>query len=520
MSEASVPAKSILTVSSLENALARLNLVDNVTLDACRHELGTKPTVDELIATLLRRNALTPYQAGRLKKGELDNLRLGPYKLLYRNAAGSFARVYRAASIYDGKIVGIKLLRQRWAADPRIVNLFRREGELGKRLKHPNIVPIYDVVSEGDQHYFTMEFVEGGNFRDFLKIRRKFSPLEATKYVADMAEGLQYALSQGFTHRDLKLTNVLLSSQGVAKLVDFGLAGNDQGLSTFEEEVDRALEYAALECGSNAPDNDPRSDLYFLGAIYYELLTGKAPYEPTRDRQERKRFGRYKNIPPLRSIEPNVPAPVDEAVAKLMQINPHQRYQTPGQLLSDLRVILNDRKVAEATLSNSSNSGADPYDRLFPVDDTATSGVTSDTAGEDADRLFSPAIKPTTPTILCVENRPKHQDTLRDYFSRHGFRVLLLSDAQRALSRLNSTPPDALLLIGDVIGSHQWASVYHSAVFKSKKTGTAVIVIVGKQAPNGAMDDDSQARILHLPVTLRQIRNAIEDIRRRNTSAG
>src|SRR5262249_16846931 len=157
----SVPAKSFHNVTSLEAVLARMNLVDALTLDACRQELGARPSVDDLIGALLRRNVLTPYQAGRLKKGEAEGLRLGPYKLLYRNAAGSFARVYRAASLYDGRIVGIKMLRQRWAADQRIVNLFRREGELGKRLKHRNIVPIYDVVSEGDKHYFTMEFVEG-----------------------------------------------------------------------------------------------------------------------------------------------------------------------------------------------------------------------------------------------------------------------------------------------------------------------------------------------------------------------
>lgn len=513
-----MPAKSYYNLTSLETALARMNLVDTQTLDSCRQELGARPSVDDLIGALLRRNALTPYQASRLKKGEPESLRLGPYKLLYRNAAGSFARVYRAASIYDGQIVGIKLLRARWAADARVVNLFRREGELGKRLKHKNIVPIYDVVSEGDKYYFTMEFIEGGNFRDMLRIRRKFSPAEATKYVCDMAEGLQYALSQGVTHRDLKLTNVLFSSQGVAKLVDFGLAGNEQGLSIFEEEVDRALEYAALERGSNAQENDPRSDLYFLGAIYYELLTGKPPYEPTRDRQERKRFSRYKNIRPLRSIEPSIPPAVEDVVSQLMRVNPQDRYQSAGQLLTDLKALLADQRVSDTVASNSPNAGADPYDRLFPADDTATSGI-SDTSGDDATKSYA-ELKPSTPTILCVENRPKHQDTLRDYFTKHGFRVLLLSDAQRALSRLNATPPDALVLVGDVIGAHQLSGVYQSAVFKSKKTGTAVVVIIGKQSPTGPLEDDSQARVLQQPVTLRQIRQAIEEIRRRNTSAG
>lgn len=507
---------------SLERALTRLELVDHETLVDCRKELGKRPSPENLLSCLCQRNALTTYQAGRLRKGETDGLRLGPHKLLYRNASGSFARVYRAASVEDGRIIGIKLLRQRWASDPRIVSLFRREGELGKRLKHRNIVPIYDVVTEGNQHYLTMEFVEGGNFRDFLRIRGKFSPSEATRYVIDMAEGLNYACSQRITHRDLKLTNVLLSSQGVAKLVDFGLAGNEGAMLQFDEEVDRALEYAALEKGSDAPDNDPRSDLYFLGAIYHELLTGRPPYPSARDRQERKRFGRYRDVKPLRAIDPNIPSGVEAVVRRLMNVNPNERYQNAAEVLTDLKALLPELSATDAAaLSSFNTAGYIEDDPLLASEDTATSLMGGDTSGEDSGSFRDRDLKPSLPTILCVEDRPKHQDALRDYFTRHGYRVLILTDAQRALLRMASDPPEALLLIGDVLGE-QLPKIVNEALAGARRYGTAVIVALGKKEIAGLtrLEREPRVTILPQPVTLRDIRHAVGEVRHRNASTG
>ena len=238
-------------------------------------------------------------------------------------------------------MVGLKVLRQRWAVNPRIVRLFRREADLGKKLIHEKIVPIYDVASQGESHYFTMEFVEGGNLRDFLNIRKKLSPIEATRCLIDLADGLDYAACMGVTHRDLKLTNVLMSTKGVAKLVDFGLAGDEvMDSEAGGDSLQRALEYATLERGTNAPPNDPRSDLYFLGGIYYELLTGVPPYPRTHSREERKQFTRYSSIRPIRSVDPNVPKGVVEIVERLIKIHPEQRYQSAGLVRTDALNVL------------------------------------------------------------------------------------------------------------------------------------------------------------------------------------
>ena len=488
---------SFTSLQHFQSFLIDRKLVEPPQLQDCVARIQAQgASIDALISELEQRHYLTPYQASKLKKRETDGLRLGPYKLLYRNAAGSFARVFRGCTVEDGKMVGIKVLRQRWAEDPRTVNLFRREGELGKRLKHKNIVPIYEVGSDGNQHYLSMEFVEGGNFRELLKSRHKFSMAEASKYVLDMAEGLEYALKLGLTHRDLKLTNVLLSAQGVAKLVDFGLAGQDASLSTMEEEVDRAVEYATLERSTNAPDNDPRSDLYFLGAIFYELLTGVAPYPPSKSREDRKQPSRYRNIRPIRQVDPTIPPAVMAIVDQLMQINPNERYQTPAEVVHDLQTIVGIRAEQDAIHTESPAKSAPKSDEALPASNGAKSAL---------------------PTVLCVENRPTQQDSLREYFSKHGYRVLLLRDVLRAISRIESDPPQGLILMADSLGEGDEASTaYEKVATLCRRTGTPVVLVLSKKHKEmkERFANTSSTRVLaERHVTLRTIRTTLEELR-------
>lgn len=473
------------TLPEFQSYLLRWKIVEPAQLQECLASVpGRTPTVDTVIAELARRHLLTPYQVSKLKKRETDGLRLGPYKLLYRNASGSFARVFRGVSVDDGRMVGIKMLRQRWAEDPRTVSLFRREGELGKRLKHKNIVPIYEVGSDGNQHYLTMEFVEGGNFRELLKGRGKFPPEEAARYAMDIAEGLEYALKLGLTHRDLKLSNVLLSSQGVAKLVDFGLAGQDAELSPLDEEIDRAVEYVTLERSTNAPDNDPRSDLYFLGTIFYELLTGIPPYPPTRDIAERKQSSRYRHIRAIRQVDPSLPPAIVAIVDTLMDIHPQSRYQTPTEVIHALRAIIGDRDAMQ-------ESGETPL----------------------PGRPSAPA---ATRTLLCVEDRVKQQDSLRDYFNKHGYRVLLLRDVERALRRIEADPPHGIVLMADSLGADDQAVIAYSKVVACcQKSQTPVVLVLAKKHDDikSQFAETPLARVLSdHPVTLRGIRLALEEL--------
>lgn len=462
------------TADELASLLGQLRLVEPDVLLRAMQELSPASKAEALLSALERQHLLTNLQVERIRKGETDGLVLGGYKLLYRNASGSFARVYRASSLADGSMIGLKVLRERWANDADMVRLFHREGDLGQKLKHPNIVPVYGTAVQGPHHFITMEFVEGGNLRDFVKIRGRLSPTEAAKYTIDMAQGLEHALKLGITHRDLKMTNVLMSSQGVAKLIDFGLAADEQLLNRIgSSDLQQAVEYSTLERGTGAPANDPRSDLFFLGVILYELLTGVPPYARTRDKEERKRFSRYRDVRPVTTLEPTLPHRVAATVDRLLRITPSERFQSPGEVAAEMRQALSD--MGEAPPPGAEN-GAQQR------------------------------------TVLCVEDRPQQQEMLRQYLSKHGYRVLLLENVERALSRVRQQAPDCVLLMGDSIGDRV-AEDFGKVLSLGRSSFLSAVLVLGEEqtALQGAIANDNPlGKVLVQPVKLRDLRNAID----------
>ena len=185
-----------------------------------------------------------------------------------------------------------------------------------------------------------MEFVEGRNLREFVRIRKKLDPLEATRLMISITDGLRYAFEHGLTHRDLKMSNVLVSSRGEAKLVDFGLASMDDTL-TDDDLADlpntRTVDYAALERATGVRKDDVRSDIYFLGCIYYNMLTGQPPLVETRDRVQRLSKQRFLDVVPIQKVDRSLPASVTVVVNKAMALDPERRYQSPVAMLADLR---------------------------------------------------------------------------------------------------------------------------------------------------------------------------------------
>ena len=163
-------------------------------------------------------------------------------------------------------------------------NQFIREGKLGLTLRNRNIVPIYDVVSDGKSHFMVMEFVEGCTLSDFVKNSKRLDPLQATQFMKQIAEAMKYAYEHGLTHRDLKLNNALLTSDRCVKLVDFGLAAMDDSAndgSDADLPNTRTIDYAALERATGVKKDDTRSDIYFLGCMFYQMLTGRPPLAET-----------------------------------------------------------------------------------------------------------------------------------------------------------------------------------------------------------------------------------------------
>ena len=146
------------------------------------------------------------------------------------------------------------------------------------KLRHENIVRIISFGEEDKRHYMIMEYVEGSNLRDFLKIRARIKGTDALPLMLGLARGLKYSLDSGVTHRDIKGTNILIGHTGVAKLVDFGLAaieGEDKRMAVAHGQT--TVDYSALERTCGSPKGDPRSDIYFLGCVFYQMVTGQLP---------------------------------------------------------------------------------------------------------------------------------------------------------------------------------------------------------------------------------------------------
>ncbi|MFK7779469.1 MAG: protein kinase [Gimesia sp.] len=471
----------------LSEQIVDLQLVSQQEMDSCLHALQDNSTDETKLLRLLEQKTLiTSFQAGRLKNHELKGLVLGGNKLMYQNASGSFARVYRGASLADGSMVGIKVLRQRWAQDPESVKMFHREAEVCKQFHHKNIVSIYGAGVQDDIHFFTMDFVEGGNLRDFITIRKKLSPLESVQYTLDICEGLKYANGLGYTHRDMKMTNVLMSIQGVAKLIDFGLAGEDQSKGAGEAHQ-RAVEYGTLEKSTGAPRNDPRSDLYFVGTIFYELLSGKPPFPRTKDIEERKMPSRYSQVPLITTLEPDLPESVIDVLEKLMAYQPQQRYQSAAAVIQDLIKVR-----SQIDSSASKNNPSTPAE-----------------LSTSADQELKIAI--AAPTVLCIEKRSKNQNVLREYLTKHGYRVLILSDVDRALSRIKENPPDCVVFMEDSIGAGA-IDAFRKALEMDADL-SAVLVLSEKNAKaKKLLKKTDRTRILVQPIKIRNLRAKIQKV--------
>jgi len=466
------------------NLAQKLGLVTSDQVREALELLGTaSPSVEATSQQLQRSSAITAWQAGKLVKGETTGYIMGGYKLLYKISSGSFGRVYRAEEPGGGRIVAVKILRRRHSEDKQRIDLFNREGKVGLMLKHPGIVEVLAVNQDKDtgQYYLVMEFVEGGNLREVMKIRKRFSPQEAMKILQDCVEGLTFAYGKGYTHRDIKLTNILISGAGQAKLVDFGLAQYFQadGRDEADERVERTVDYAGLEKATDVKQGDVRSDIFFLGCVMYEILTGMKPLELARGQRARMQKSRFDALKPLSQGDlPGFPMVVD-LVNTMTALLPENRFQTPAQLLEAVKRV---RRQIDPALQKVAAAGT----------------------GAKVQQ-----------TLFIVERDEKLQEVLRAKFRELGYRVLMAIDPDRAVERFRQTPFEAAIIDAGTVGEsslQQTRSLLQDAARTHKRLGIAVI-LSEEQAPfASAFEKDPNVKTLVRPVTLKQLTAAVQSL--------
>ncbi len=414
-----------------------------------------------------------------------DGFFYGGYRVLYKISSGSFGRVFRADDPRTGRVVAVKVLRRRWSEDQQRIDLFIREGKVGLTLKHPNIVEVLAINQEpvSRQYYIVMEFVEGDNLRELLKIQKTFVVERALRILEDTAAGLAYAYSRGITHRDIKLTNVLISSTTQeAKLVDFGLAQMFAAIGKESEQVDRTVDYAGLEKATEVKQGDVRSDIFFLGCVFFEMLTGRPPISMSKDRHARMRPQRFQEVEFLKPGEVNAPPAVYQLCETMMAFDPRRRYQTPSQLVDAVKAAR--REVAT------------------PVSHHASPGA--------------PARGPAaTRTVFIAESNTRLQDAMREQFKKLGYRPLISADPVWALDRFRQQPFDALIMDVGTVGEDGlmvFESVMKAAV--DKRVSCAGVVVLSEEQAELAeqVAQRKNVSVLVRPVTIKQLHRTLQEL--------
>jgi len=261
-----------------------------------------------------------------------------PFELLDKLGEGGMGVVYRARYVVDNRHVAVKLLPQD-IANQTILSRFERELEILNTLRHPNIVRCFGGVCEGNQHFYAMELVEGGTLDKLLEERGKFSWEATIQFALQMASALAYAHERGVVHRDVKPGNFLLSPAGKLKLSDFGLATVEAATKiTAAGKTMGTFPYMAPEQIRGRPPVSPQTDLYALGCVIFEMLTGRTPF--VGDAPAEVMHKHLDAVPPrIADFTPDCPPALELLVRDLLQKDPNDRPESAALVIQRLTEV-------------------------------------------------------------------------------------------------------------------------------------------------------------------------------------
>ena len=259
------------------------------------------------------------------------------YEILGKVGAGGMSDVYKAKDHILGRVVAIKELKQEFSEDINFVTKFRTEAQSAAGLEHPNIVNIYDVGSENGLHFIVMEYVEGITLKTYIEKKGQLSFKEATSIAIQVARGIEAAHNKNITHRDIKPQNIMISTEGKVKVTDFGIAKAISS-NTISADAMGSVHYASPEQTRNG-FIDGRSDIYSLGIVMYEMVTGRVPFDGDTTVAVAIQHLQEEMVEPSVYAE-DLPISYEKIILKCTQKNPERRYQAVNELLADLRQSL------------------------------------------------------------------------------------------------------------------------------------------------------------------------------------
>ena len=320
------------------------------------------------------------------------------YEVVGQIGTGGMSDVYKAKDHTLGRYVAIKVLKEEFSEDTNFVTKFRSEAQAAAGLEHPNIVNIYDVGSENGIHYIVMEYVEGITLKTYIEKKGQLNYKETLSIAIQVSRGIQAAHAKHIIHRDIKPQNIIISTDGKVKVTDFGIA-RAVSEHTIHSDVMGSVHYASPEQARNGYVSN-RSDIYSLGIVMYEMVTGRVPFDGDSTVAVAIQHLQDEMVPPS-TYAPNLPISLEKIIQKCTQKSPDRRYDSMESLLIDLRKALLNPNEDFVTLVP------------FNQDKTKTRVLTDDEVSQI--RKQAETVNPEPEKKTMAQEVPAEDDDMSEY---------------------------------------------------------------------------------------------------------
>lgn len=284
------------------------------------------------------------------------------YEILEVIGAGGMAVVYKAMCHRLNRYVAVKILRDELANDEEFRKRFQTEAQAVAMLSHPNIVSVYDVSHSDGVEYIVMELIEGVTLMQYMKKKGALGWKEALHFAVQISKALEHAHEKGIVHRDIKPQNIMILKDGTIKVADFGIAALESAQEKKSDQTVGSVHYIAPE-QARGEQPDPRSDIYSLGVVMYEMLTGKMPYDGDTAEQVAMKHITGHPVPP-QELNPDIPEELAAITLKAMNSDINARYQSASELLRDLEDFR--KQQAAANLGSGPDEDLEILDVIAP----------------------------------------------------------------------------------------------------------------------------------------------------------
>ena len=309
----------------------------------------------------------------------------GRYEITELIGVGGMAEVYKGVDVIDNKTVAIKILKKEFAENEEFLRRFRNESKAIAVLSHPNIVKIYDVGFSEKIQYIVMEYIDGITLKEYIEEEKVLTWKDTVHFVIQILRALQHAHDKGIVHRDIKPQNIMMFTDGTIKVMDFGIAkfAREEGKTATDQAIGSVHYISPEQASGNV--TDAKSDIYSVGAMMYEMLTGRKPFDS--DNPVAIAVMHMHDIPERpRAINPDIPDGLEEIVLRAMEKAPEDRYQTTAEMISDIEAFKADPHI---TFGYYTEDDEDANDEI--LDQSAGTEVQSESRQEVANAYAAKA---------------------------------------------------------------------------------------------------------------------------------